>query len=157
MMVFRWRCSSSLCVACPLPWPMLCLACALFILPTCVPSSAGVCPSSYCLSLKPVAQAAHQLTATELPGPPEASALCVCRQINEVFAFLWQSGAFPGGQRGWLPGGKWVLLMRLKTQLLKGQVVLNVLAHYPQIIYTLGYCLPFPKAAGKYVNGFSFI
>lgn len=51
-------------------------------------------PSSYCPSLQPGAAAAHQLTATEPLGPPEASALCVCCQINDVFAFLWQSGAF---------------------------------------------------------------
>lgn len=69
-----------------------------------VPSSSSVCPSSYCLSLKPGAQAAHQLTATELPGPPEASALSVCRQINEVFAFLRQSGAFRKVSEGGFPG-----------------------------------------------------
>lgn len=35
-----------------------------------------------------------------LYGPAEASALCGGCQINEVFAFLWQTGTFLEGQRG---------------------------------------------------------
>ena len=88
---------------------VLCPGRALFKLTTCVPSSSRVRPSRCCLFLKPGAQAAHRVTAVDLtarsPGPPVTPALCIGCQINEVFAFLWQSGAFSEGQRGWLRWG----------------------------------------------------
>lgn len=116
-----------------------------------------------CMSeqLSPVPQAGSSgCSSAHCYRAPRASwGICSLRLPPDKWGvcFSLAERCLSGGQRGWLPGGKWVLLMRLKTQFLKGQVVLNVLAHYPQIIYTLGYCLPFPKAAGKYVNGFSFI
>lgn len=60
----------------------------LFCPPACYPAPLFH-PSSYCLPVK--AQAADQLTAAGLSGPPGASALCAGCQINEVFAFLWLS------------------------------------------------------------------
>lgn len=62
--------------------------------PACHPAPLYISKQGYCQSPKAGAQAVHQHSATRLPGPPVASALCVGRQINEVFAVLWQSCAF---------------------------------------------------------------
>lgn len=90
------------------PWPGWFYVWAVFKLPTCVPSDSRGRPSESCLFLKPGAQAAHLVTTADLaassPGPPVASALCIGRQINEVFAFLWQSITFQKVSEGSFTG-----------------------------------------------------
>lgn len=145
------------------PWPLLCLGCALFILPTCVPSSTSVYPSSYRLSLKPGAPAAHQLAATE---PPRASwGICSLRLLPDKWRVCLSLAerCFSEGQRGWLPvgvGGGGVDATQNFERTGSSESVSPLITIFiiPFLLYIkvyIGDGLPLCKAGRERVNGFS--